>query len=352
MTDISRDLQQQVKQAFNNQQPLFIQGSGSKQFLLQSENDQLLNVCTHTGVINYEPTELVITARAGTSLNEIETLLKQHKQILGFEPPRFSSTATLGGTIACNMSGPRRPYAGAARDFILGCEIINGRGELLHFGGEVMKNVAGYDSSRLMAGAYGTLGVLLELSIRVLPQPEMEQSIMLEMNREEAIKICTQFRQQANTVSAACHINQQLYLRLSGNAQAVKQACEQTGGETLDDAGNFWQTIKEHQHPFFQSQKPLWRLSIPPANAAPELDDDSLLDWGGGLYWLLTNLPAAQIKMAAANAGGHATLFRNPAEEKDRFTSLPAPMRALHKKLKQAFDPGSILNPDLFSKVL
>jgi len=352
MSDISQDLQQQVSQAVTSQSPLSILGSGSKQFLFKHDEQNQLHVNAHTGVINYEPTELVLTARAGTTLSEIEALLQQHQQMLGFEPPRFSDSATLGGTIACNLSGPRRPFAGAARDFTLGCHILNGHSDILHFGGEVMKNVAGYDVSRLMAGAFGTLGVLLDISIRVLPLPETEMTVSLECNRQEAIQTCIALRQKAIPVSAACHVDQQLFVRFSGNAMAVKQAVQQTGGDILQKAASFWHSIREQQHDFFLSQKPLWRISVPPASSIPELKDHSLLDWGGGLYWFFTNKPAEQVKAIACKTGGHATLFRNSNDEKHPFAALDPLMLKLQKRLKQAFDPACIFNPDLFNKSL
>ena len=351
--DTSQDLQQQVEQAFANQAPLVIQGGGSKSFLYQHEGfEDTLDISDHSGIINYEPTELLLTARAGTPLTDIEALLAQHQQMPGFEPPGFSGSATIGGTIACNLSGPRRPFAGAARDFTLGCKIINGRGEVLQFGGQVMKNVAGYDVSRLMAGAFGTLGVLLEISIRVLPLPEKETTIVLNMDTQEAIKTCTRLRRQASLVSAACYIDKNLFIRFSGNAMAVKQVVQQTGGEYLNEADTFWHSIKEQQHAFFQSQKPLWRLSVPPATPALTLDDEYLLDWGGGLYWVYSDMPAEQINKIAQQAKGHASVFRNSEHRFNPLSVLDPFMLNLHQRLKQAFDPAFILNPDLCEKRL
>ncbi len=185
--DISEALEARVEAAIADRTPLAIIGGGSKQFMGRSIQAEDFDVGAHQGIVSHEPSELVVTVRAGTPLEILETALAERGQMLPFEPPRFGERATIGGTIACGISGPRRPYAGAARDFVLGVKLLNGRGEILRFGGQVMKNVAGYDISRLMTGAMGTLGALLEVSLKVLPTPAATQTVSFETAPAAAI---------------------------------------------------------------------------------------------------------------------------------------------------------------------
>ncbi len=350
-TDISQHLQSQILQAYENKTPLTIQAGNSKSFYGRSIEATKLDASNHQGIISYEPTELVITARAGTPLAEIESALDQHQQILPFDPPCFSqanttSNATIGGTIACNMSGPRRAYTGAARDFVLGCQIINGKAEALTFGGQVMKNVAGYDASRLMCGAMGTLGLILDISIKTLPKPETEITLIQHCDINQALDKLHRWARQSLPISGSCFIDNQLTIRISGNASSVNAAKKNIGGETIIDDTIFWQSIKNQHHHFFTHGKPLWRLSL--ASNTPPLSDlkgETLYEWGGALRWLMTDEPAEKISETLNALGGHATFFKNNTSKIEPFHSLNNGLLSIHKQLKTAFDPENILNP-------
>jgi glycolate oxidase FAD binding subunit len=344
VADIEQTLQETVRAAFVAGTPLAICGSGTKRLYTGSATGAALAVTGHRGIVSYEPTELVITARAGTPLAEIEAVLAEKNQMLGFEPPHFGPTATLGGTIACNLSGPRRPYAGSARDFTLGTKIINGKGEVLKFGGQVMKNVAGFDVSRLMTGSHGTLGVLLEISLKVLPTPAQEITLMFQMGADEAIRSMNTWAGRPLPLSAACHLDDTLYVRLSGTDQGVRAAHSQLGGEHASSGGAFWQELREQQFPFFAGEAPLWRLSVPPAAALLNLPGKWLLDWGGAQRWLRTSASEADIRRAAEAAGGHALPFRNAVRPNPLSLSDPATSR-LARDLQLAFDPSAIFYP-------
>ena len=350
--DHSRELPETIKSAYNNQTLLHIIGNGTKSFYGYPAQGQRLEVSNHCGVIDYEPSELVLTARAGTPLFAIETILEKSGQMLAFEPPHYGACATLGGTIACGFSGPRRPYSGAARDFVLGITCLNGKGELLKFGGQVMKNVAGYDVSRLMVGALGTLGVLLEISVKVLPKPAQEITVVLAKEPNEAIKTMNTWAAQPLPLSAAAYVDGLVYVRLSGTAGGVKAAVRQLGGEEYDQGQQFWQDLREHQQPFFQDNTPLWRLSLAPGTPPLKLSGQWFLDWGGAQRWLKTDAPADDIRATVAAVGGHATLFRSPDRANSVFHPLPPPLAALHSRVKKAFDPQRILNRNrLFKEV-
>lgn len=341
--DVTAQLQAQVRDALARAAPLSIVGGDTKTFLGRTAVGETLNIGGHRGIVHYQPTELVITARAGTPLTEIEAALDEHKQILAFEPPHFGDGATLGGTIACGLSGPRRAYAGSARDFVLGMKVINGRGEVLQFGGEVMKNVAGYDVSRLMTGAMGTLGVILEVSLKVLPRPSYELTLVQACTAAAAIAQMNRWAGRPLPVTATCFVDGMLYVRLAGAASAVESAHRQLGGETVDDAADFWEKVREQRHGFFADAAPLWRLSLPPATPALALAGDSLLEWGGALRWLKTSADAAMVRQTAGAAGGHAWLFRGDASD-ERFHPLPPALLAMQQRVKQAFDPKGIFN--------
>jgi len=342
--DISQQLQERVEQAHQTGEALCIRGGASKDFFGREPMGAPLEVSAHRGIVNYEPTELTLTARAGTPLGSIEQALAAESQMLPFEPPHFGDSATLGGTIACNLSGPRRPYAGAARDLVLGTKVLNGRGEILSFGGEVMKNVAGYDVSRLMCGAMGTLGVLLEVSLKVLPRPQCELTLVYQTEVEDALETLHDWGQRPHPITASCHDGNHLYLRLSGEERAVQAARKLLGGEILPEAETFWVKLREQRHGFFATQKPLWRLSVASDSAPLELPGKALYEWGGAQRWLASESPAEAVCEAARAAGGHATLFRRGKREQV-FQPLPEPLMKLHRRLKQAFDPERILNP-------
>lgn len=347
MDDLGEALRAQVEEAAARRTPLAIVGGASKGFFGRQAEGALLRLDGHRGVIDYEPTELVITARSGTPLAEIEAVLAEQRQMLAFEPPHFGMTATLGGAIACGLSGPRRPYAGAARDFVLGARIVNGQGEILRFGGQVMKNVAGYDVSRLMVGALGTLGVLLEVSLKVLPQPVAEMTLSRQCAPEQALDWLARWAGQPLPLSASCFVDDRLYVRLSGTATGVEAAQRAIGGDRIEAGGSFWRSIAEHTHPFFTTDatdRILWRLAVP---AATPLSPPGrwLLDWGGAQRWLYTEASSASIREAVEQVGGHAQQFRGGDRRAEVFHPLSAPLASVHRKLKAAFDPQGILNP-------
>lgn len=340
--DLEADLQRQVKDAVAGRQPLVLSGNGTKSFYGGSVSGRPLAVARHCGMVHYEPTELVVTARAGTLLDELEAALAAEGQMLGFEPPHYGSGATVGGTIACGFSGPRRPFAGSARDFVLGCRLINGRGEIVSFGGRVMKNVAGFDLSRLMVGALGTLGVLLEISLKVLPRPPRELTLAFDYAAEAAHIAMLEWAASALPISALAY-DGVLRVRLFGSEQAVSAARRRLGGETADDDRAYWGALNEHRLAFFEPQEPLWRLSVPPAAPLGEVAGAWLLDWGGAQRWLKTDADATRVFAAAEGLGGHATLFRHAPGE-SRFQPMPENLVALHRKLKDTFDPHRIFN--------
>ena len=323
--------------------PLIIRSGGTKDFLGRRTTGELLDVSHLRGIVHYEPTELIITARAGTSLSEVEAALAERGQMLGFEPPHFGTHATLGGTIACGLSGPARPFRGAARDFLLGTKVVNGAGELLRFGGEVMKNVAGYDVSRLMCGAYGTLGLLLEVSLKVLPRPAAEASLVFELDRATALERMTSWQRLPLPISGLCYTDERLYARLSGTEQAVAGARRRLGGEVDVQGDEFWHCQREQCSGFFTRTGALWRLSVPPVTQELEGGPEQLIDWGGALHWVKTENDPADMFAAARAAGGHAMRWRG-GDGAQVFQPLAPPLLQLHRRLKQAFDPQGILN--------
>lgn len=345
--DMSLQLQQRVQAAYEDKTALQIIAGNSKAFYGRAVTAETLSLAGHRGVLSYEPTELVITVRSGTTLKDIEALLEQHGQMLPFEPPAFTESATIGGTIACNLSGPRRAYAGAARDYLLGCKIINGKGEILTFGGEVMKNVAGYDVSRLMAGAMGTLGILLEVSLKVLPKPEAEMTRLLSCSANEAIDKMHAWSQSPLPISATSFHDSILCVRLSGATKAIDAAVNHVGGEAMESAEKYWFDVKEQRLNFFNSEKPLWRLSLASDTESLSLDenpDDIFYEWGGALRWLKCELPVETIQARMDELDGHASLFRH-ADKVNVFQPLTPALLRIHKNLKMAFDPHNILNP-------
>lgn len=343
--DLSNKLQERVREALAQCTPLQIIGSGSKHFYGRAAQGAPLPVAGHCGILSYEPTELVITARSGTRLAEIEAQLAEGGQMLPFEPPRFGPDATLGGTIACGFSGPRRPYTGAARDFVLGVKILSGKGEILSFGGQVMKNVAGFDVSRLMVGALGTLGILLEISLKVLPRPQAELTLCFEFSPAQAIAQMNRWAGLPLPLSAAAYDGKNIYLRLAGSSAGVRAACSTLGGESLSGSTAWWRELREHEHSFFKGEGRLWRFSLPPATPPLDLPGQWFIDWGGAQRWLKSDLPAQDIWQAASLAGGHATLFRDRKDQDEVFQPLSPALHAVHKRIKHAFDPHGILNP-------
>lgn len=342
----SRELQERVAEAAAAGRSLNITAGNTKHFLGRHPTGEPLDLTGHRGILNYEPKELVITALSGTPLTEIEATLAEQGQMLPFEPPHFGAAATLGGSIAAGLSGPRRPYAGSARDFVLGARVLNGRGEILRFGGEVMKNVAGYDLSRLMTGAMGTLGVILDISLKVLPIPAREITLVSHHLPEATLKRFGEWSGKPLPLSAAVCDGENSYIRLSGAATAVEAARKTLGGELLDDAERFWrEKIREQGHAFFQTAEPLWRVAVPPSTPTGILPGKCLIDWGGALRWVKTNRPPQEVFEAAARMGGHASLFRGGDRQAEIYQPLPAPLMGIHTRLKAAFDPQGLFNP-------
>jgi len=337
---------------------LAIEGHGSKRFYgLPIEDAQTLSTLGYSGVVDYDPTELVVVVKSGTPIQELEGLLAQSRQMLAFEPPRFSGKGTVGGMVAAGLSGPRRRSAGAMKDFILGMTLLDAQASPLRFGGTVMKNVAGYDLPRLHTGALGTLGLMVDLSIKVLPSPVAEASLCFEVDAQQAIHRLNAWASQPLPISASSWHDGLLHLRLSGAKAAVSHALTSLGGVRLDDdaANRFWQQLRDHEHSFFspdpkQPDEHLWRLSLPPAT--PHLDGlqgPQWIEWGGALRWLKSSAAPQLIWDAARHAGGHATLFRTTHAETRRalgvFAALtPAVMRITHR-LKKELDPQGIFNP-------
>ena len=338
------ELQERIIAACEKGTPVRITGGGTKDFLGPGSEGEPVSTLELTGIVSYQPEELFITAKAGTPLGEIQAALAEKGQQFPFEPPAFGETATLGGTIACGLSGPARPWKGAARDFVLGSRLLNGKGELLRFGGEVIKNVAGYDVSRLMCGAFGTLGLLTELSIKVVPLPQKSVTLSWELGRDEALARITELSRQPWPISAAAWYRGVLSMRFSGAEAACNHAIDSLGGEVSEESG-FWNSIREQTHPFFDSEKPLWRLSLPQATPAIDLPGEELIDWGGAQRWLLSDDSSKALRTIALEANGHATAFRHPPNRAESFMPLAPAMRALHQRIKQAFDPKGILNP-------
>ena len=321
-------------------------GGGSKRFYgrVGQKTDVVIDMTDHAGVVHYAPTELVISARAGTRIRDINRLLADQGQQLPFEPPELHGYATLGGTLAAGFSGPARPWSGSVRDHVLGTRIINGRGEVLRFGGEVMKNVAGYDVSRLMVGAMGTLGLILEASIKVLPRPPEEVSLALHMERDEALAFMNALGDRPLPVTGAVFYGDMVYLRLSGSEAGVASAISELGGDELPSSGEVWRSLREFEHPFFKTPLPIWRIALP-ALSAPELPGEVLVDWAGQQWWLRSDAEPTQIRSLVTAAGGHATLFRGGDRLGDVFHPLPVAMAALQERIRRAFDPHGLFNP-------
>jgi len=368
---------QTVRAAADAGRALRLRGGGSKDFYGQSLEGEVLDTRAYAGIVEYDPTELVVTARCGTPLAELEAALAAKQQMLACECPHFGPVpsppaplpmsgegslvtaaptrgmATLGGAVAAGLSGPGRQAAGSVRDFILGAKLMDGRGDVLNFGGRVMKNVAGYDVSRVLAGSLGTLGLILEVSLKTLPLPVATATLSFELPEDRAIHTLNQWGGKPLPVSASAWGGGALCLRLSGAAAAVRAACDTLGGERVDEgkAAAYWQGVREQTDAFFGSSDaplwPLWRLSLPSTTPPLQLPGEQLIEWGGALRWLKTGADATTIRAAAAKAGGHATLFRGSDERKAAagvFQPLPAAMMKIHRGLKAQFDPAGVFN--------
>jgi len=338
-------LSEKVREAARSKAGLRLRGGGSKDFYGQGLEGEVLDTRGYSGIVSYEPSELVITARCGTRLSEAEAAMRERGQMLAFEPPHFGE-ATLGGSVAAGLSGPRRQSAGALRDFVLGVKIMDDRGEVLTFGGQVMKNVAGYDVSRLMAGSLGTLGIILEVSLKALPLPVAEATLRLELPEDRAIDQLNRWAGKPLPISASAWTGDDLAIRLSGAAAAVKEACGKIGGERIEDeqARRFWNGIREQTDPFFRNDAPLWRLSVPSTTPPLALQGEQMIEWGGALRWVHSHADARTVREAAKRAGGHATLFRGGDKAVGVFQPLAPALMRIHKQLKREFDPHGIFN--------
>jgi len=337
-------LQERVKKAAQDRDALCIAGGGTKSFLGRVPRGTPCSVRAVKGIVRYEPTELVVTARAGTGLAELEHTLAQSGQMLPFEPPAFGEGATIGGTIACGLSGPCRPYRGAVRDFVLGIRCINGKGDALRFGGEVMKNVAGYDVSRLMAGAMGTLGILTEVSLKVLPRPACSQTRTFEMPGESAVELMTSLLGRSLPVSATAYLDGVLQVRLSGSEAAVNTAAGALGGDVEAEGDDFWSALKEHRLDFFSEDSPLWRISLKPQNDVIHFPGKTLIDWGGTQYWVKSDTGFEALSELVRPYGGYVTGFGGK-DQGVGLNALQGSVLQLSRRLKAAFDPAGILNP-------
>jgi glycolate oxidase FAD binding subunit len=335
-----------IRAAAADGRPLRIRGGGTKDFYGQSLEGEILDTRGYAGIVAYDPTELVVTVRGGTPLAELEAALARKNQMLPFEPPHFGADATVGGAVAAGLAGPRRAAAGAVRDFVLGVRLLDGRGQDLSFGGQVMKNVAGYDVSRVMAGALGTLGLIAEVSLKVLPVPVAEATLRFEMPEDKAIEATNRWAGRPLPISATAYADGDLALRLSGAAAAVRAAREKLGGAPVDadGAARFWSGIREQTDPFFAGAEPLWRLSVPSATPPLGLEGRTLVEWGGALRWLASNADARHVREVVGRAGGHATLFRRGDKSVGVFHPLAPSVGTIHRRLKAEFDPRGILN--------
>jgi len=356
---ILEEFAERVRAAAGAGTPLRIRGGGSKDFYGEPSQGEVLQTAPLAGVTSYEPTELVVTVRAGTPLAELEAVLAERGQCLPFEPPHFDGAPTVGGMIAAGLSGPARASVGAVRDYVLGLTMMNGRGELLTFGGQVMKNVAGYDVSRLMVGAMGTLGLIVEASLKVLPVAPAEATLKFQMDQAEALQRMNEWGGRPLPLNASCWVDDRaaptLYLRLRGAVAAVDAACKTLGGERQDNAqvAPDWVLCRDQHLPWFKErgERDLWRLSVPQTAPVLELPEPPLIEWQGALRWVRADAAEAdRLRRTASAAGGHATLFRRAgiktagARQVTRFAPLAAPLDRIHRELKRQFDPAGIFN--------
>ena len=343
--DLTELLAEQVRAASADRASLRIVGGDTKRFYGRPVTGAVLHVAGHSGIVRYDPAELVITARGGTPLAEMEEALAAKGQHLPFEPPAFGRAATIGGTVAAGLAGPSRHAAGPVRDFVLGTRVLTGDGRVLRFGGEVMKNVAGYDLSRLMAGSLGILGVLLDVSIKVLPLAPSTRTLELGMEQGEALQRMQRLARTGLPVTASAWLNGHWYVRLEGSPQALNAAAAQIGGQVVYLGAGLWQGLREQTAPFFANASQLWRVTVPAHSPPLDVDFPTCVEWNGVQRWY-GNVDDQQLKAAAAAVGGHVTHFRGaPATDTEEvFAPLPAGLMRLHKLLKAVFDPAGVLN--------
>lgn len=339
-------VREQVLAAAARGTPLCIRGGGTKDFLGEARTGELLDMRGLAGVIDYDPSELVITLRAGTLLAEVEALLAERGQFLAFEPPSFGAGSTIGGVVAAGLAGPRRASVGSIRDYVLGASLLSGDGALLEFGGRVMKNVAGFDLSRLVCGSLGVLGPVVHLSLKVLPVPALERTLEFELGPAEAVAAFNRWSRRPLPVSATAWLDGRARVRLSGARPAVEAACAALGGHVLPDgeAADWWDGLRHHRMPFLAERAPLWRLTMPATAPPLPLAGAMLIEWAGALRWLRTTDDPGRVRTAAAAVGGAAALWHAPAGAA-MFGALPPAALALQRRLKAAFDPRGLFNP-------
>lgn len=349
--DVPADWCERIRSAAARGSPLVVRGGGTKDFYGNESRGEVFDTRDWRGIESHEPSELVITARAGTPLVQIEGQLAAQRQMLAFEPPHFGEGATLGGCVAAGLSGPRRAsmgYAwGSVRDAVLGVRLLDGRGRVLKFGGTVIKNVAGYDVSRLLAGSLGTLGVIVDVSLKVLPMPATEMTVCFDLDEEQALRQLNSWGARPLPISASCWHEGRLWLRLSGAEPAVEAAARSLGGsaQPASAASVFWHDVREQRLAFFAGELPLWRLSVPANARLLAMHGAQLIEWGGALRWLRSDAPAGVLRARAQELGGHATLFRAASPRHSVFTPLSPALLGIHRLLKQQFDPAGIFNP-------
>ncbi len=355
-TEVSADsallaLRDCVRAAQADRTRLRLHGGNTKSFYGEPATGEPLDLRSIAGIVDYEPTELVVTVRCGTPLAELEQALAARQQYLAFEPPHFGAGATVGGMVAAGLSGPRRATAGAVRDFMLGAVLMNASGELLHFGGQVMKNVAGYDVSRLLAGSMGILGPIVQVSLKVLPLPAAEATVCLSTGLREALAQMNRWGAQPLPLSGTSWAGGELMVRLSGAGAAVDAAVARLAadhGTSLVDpmaARAHWAGLREQTDAFFDDPLPLWRLSVPSTAPIFELPGRQLVEWGGALRWFKSPADAEFVRQAAATVGGTATRFRAVEPGGGVFSVLPTPILELHRRIKHEFDPRGLFNP-------
>ena len=358
MADLTNEFVAKIREAVAQKTPLTIEGAGSKRWYGNAvEAQQTLSTTGHTGILDYDPAELVLTARAGTTIADLEKALAERGQMLPFEPPRYAIDSTLGGVIAAGLSGPARPYAGGVRDFVLGLHMIDGKGDVLKFGGQVMKNVAGYDVSRLMVGSLGVLGLITQVSLKVLPIPPAQSTLCFELSEAAAIHQVNAWSAKPLPITGSVWSQGILSVRLAGARAAVASAEEQLGGTKLppEMAAKLWGDLRDQTHPFFDNAqgtaggRQLWRLSVPAV--APAIDgkvpgaDTQLIEWGGAQRWLWSDAAPETIRKLARGMGGHAVQFNNQQAVGDVFDALTPALLAIHQRLKNTFDPHGVFNP-------
>ena len=345
------ELADRVRAADADRRPLRLRGGGTKDFYGQSLDGEVLDTRAYSGIVSYEPTELVVTARCGTPLAELRAALAQKRQTLAFEPPGFGEAATVGGMLAAGLSGPRRASAGALRDYVLGAVLMDATGRTLRFGGQVMKNVAGYDVSRLLAGSLGILGPVVEVSLKVLPEPAAHATLSMTVNVSDALRLLNEWAGQPLPISASAWHSSALRLRFSGARAAVEAAVARfvavyAATEVAPEAARtYWSGLREQTDEFFSGGEPLWRLSVPSVAAPFAFPGRQLIEWGGAQRWLKSTVDAAIVRDAARNAGGSATLFRAADRSAGAFHPLAPALLEVHRRIKRELDPNGIFNP-------